>query len=128
MSPWKLRARDVVNGTARTIERAGEAIVPHPKRAIIARGRGCPGGIGGCKAEPAHMFGVVLAGTVNDQERTMLGWALVFLIVAVIAGVFGFGGIASASAGIAKILFVIFLVLLLASLIAHVVRGRRPPL
>jgi uncharacterized membrane protein YtjA (UPF0391 family) len=47
----------------------------------------------------------------------MLGWAVVFLIVAIVAAVFGFGGIAAASAGIAKILFFIFLVLFIISLI-----------
>jgi uncharacterized membrane protein YtjA (UPF0391 family) len=41
----------------------------------------------------------------------MLGWAVVFLIIALVAAVLGFGGIAAASAGIAKLLFVIFLVL-----------------
>ncbi len=47
----------------------------------------------------------------------MLGWAVVFLIIALVAAVFGFGGIAAASAGIAKLLFVIFLVLFVISLI-----------
>ena len=56
----------------------------------------------------------------------MLGWALVFFIVAVIAAVFGFGGIATASAGIAQILFFIFLVIFVVSLIMYFVRGRRP--
>jgi uncharacterized membrane protein YtjA (UPF0391 family) len=41
----------------------------------------------------------------------MLGWAVVFLIIALVAAVFGFGGIVAASAGIAKLLFFIFLVL-----------------
>ena len=36
----------------------------------------------------------------------MLGWAVVFLIIALVAAVFGFGGIALASVGIAKVLFV----------------------
>jgi uncharacterized membrane protein YtjA (UPF0391 family) len=47
----------------------------------------------------------------------MLGWAIVFVIVAIVAAIFGFGGIAVASAGIAKILFFIFLVLFIISLI-----------
>ena len=38
----------------------------------------------------------------------MLGWALVFLLIAIVAAVFGFGGIAVASAGIAKLLFFLF--------------------
>ncbi len=56
----------------------------------------------------------------------MLGWAVVFLIIALVAAVFGFGGIAVASAGIAKILFFIFLVLFVISLIFGW-RGRGVP-
>ena len=47
----------------------------------------------------------------------MLGWSLLFLIVAIVAGIFGFGGIAESAAGIAQILFVISLVLFLVSLV-----------
>jgi uncharacterized membrane protein YtjA (UPF0391 family) len=57
----------------------------------------------------------------------MLGWALTFLIVALIAGVLGFGGIAAASAEIAKVIFFIAIALFVLILIAHLVRGRRPP-
>ena len=56
----------------------------------------------------------------------MLGWAIVFLIIAVVAAVFGFGGIAVASAGIAKILFFVFLVLFVFSLLFGW-RGRGVP-
>ena len=56
----------------------------------------------------------------------MLGWAVVFLIIALVAAVFGFGGVALASAGIAKVLFVIFLVLFVISLLFGW-RGRRVP-
>jgi len=62
-----------------------------------------------------------------DQEVEMLGWALTFLIVAIIAAIFGFGGIATTAAGIAQILFVVFIVLFLASLLYHLISGRRPP-
>jgi uncharacterized membrane protein YtjA (UPF0391 family) len=41
----------------------------------------------------------------------LLGWALVFLVVALVAGAFGFRGTASAAATVAKILFGIFLVI-----------------
>ena len=51
----------------------------------------------------------------------MLGWAIVFLVVALIAGVLGFTGIAGTAVGIAKILCAVFLVLFLISLIL----GRR---
>ena len=50
----------------------------------------------------------------------MIGWILLFLILALVAGFFGFGGVAVASAGIAKILFWIFLILLVVSLISGV--------
>jgi len=56
----------------------------------------------------------------------MLGWAVVFLIIALVAAVFGFGGDAAASAGIAKLLFFIFLVLFVISLIFGW-RGRGVP-
>jgi uncharacterized membrane protein YtjA (UPF0391 family) len=55
----------------------------------------------------------------------MLGWALVFLVVALVAALFGFGGIAVASAGIAKILFFVFIVLFVIGLLFHFFR--RPP-
>jgi uncharacterized membrane protein YtjA (UPF0391 family) len=55
------------------------------------------------------------------KEAIMLGWALVFLIVALVAGMLGFTGIAGASAGMAKILFWVFLLVFLLSL---VLRGR----
>jgi uncharacterized membrane protein YtjA (UPF0391 family) len=51
----------------------------------------------------------------------MLGYSVIFLIIALIAGVFGFGVVASTAAGIAKILFFVFLVLFVISL----VMGRR---
>lgn len=57
----------------------------------------------------------------------MLGWALMFFILALIAGILGFGGIAAVSVEIAQILFVLFLVLFAASLVIGLVTGRRPP-
>ncbi len=62
----------------------------------------------------------------QSQEKTMLGWALTFFILAIIAGLFGFTGIAGASAGIAQILFILFFVLLVISLLARAIRGRPP--
>ena len=47
----------------------------------------------------------------------MLGWALMFLIIAIIAAIFGFTGIAAASAGIAKLLFFVFLGIFFATLV-----------
>jgi uncharacterized membrane protein YtjA (UPF0391 family) len=45
----------------------------------------------------------------------MLGWVLLFLIVAIIAAIFGFGGIAAGAVAIAKIIFWIFIVLFVIS-------------
>ena len=58
----------------------------------------------------------------------MLGWALMFLVVAIIAGVFGFTGISMVAADFARILFFIFLVLFLVSLIFGLFRRGRPRL
>jgi uncharacterized membrane protein YtjA (UPF0391 family) len=57
---------------------------------------------------------------------SLLGWALVFLVIAIIAAIFGFGVLAAASAGIAKILFYIFLAIFVITLIASLARGRGP--
>ncbi len=49
----------------------------------------------------------------------LLGWALIFLVVALIAAALGFGRVAGASAGIAKVLFFIFLVVFVVLLIMN---------
>jgi uncharacterized membrane protein YtjA (UPF0391 family) len=51
------------------------------------------------------------------EERQMLYWALIFLVVAIIAGVLGFGGIAGAATDIARVLFFVFLVLFIIGLV-----------
>lgn len=51
----------------------------------------------------------------------MLGYALLFLIIALIAGAMGFGLVGGMAYGAAKILFFIFLVLAVVSLLS----GRR---
>jgi uncharacterized membrane protein YtjA (UPF0391 family) len=62
---------------------------------------------------------------VSEEEPTMglLGWALIFLVVAGIAAVFGFGGIVTAAAGVAKLLFFLFFAIFLALLIVGLVGG-----
>jgi uncharacterized membrane protein YtjA (UPF0391 family) len=57
------------------------------------------------------------------EEKTMFGWAITFLIVAIIAGIFGFAGVAGTAAWIAKVLFVVGLVVFLVMLAT----GRHPP-
>jgi uncharacterized membrane protein YtjA (UPF0391 family) len=59
----------------------------------------------------------------KEEEVYMLGWTLIFLIIALIAGVLGFTGIAGAAVGIARVLFAIFLILFLATLILRLVNG-----
>ncbi len=56
----------------------------------------------------------------------MLGWAIIFFLLALVAGIFGFTGIAIASASIAKILFFLFLALFIISAVARALRGRMP--
>jgi uncharacterized membrane protein YtjA (UPF0391 family) len=58
------------------------------------------------------------------RGKTMLRWALIFLVVAIIAAVLGFGGIAGAAAGIAEIAFYVFLGIFLLMLIAGLVQGK----
>jgi len=56
----------------------------------------------------------------------MLGWVLVFLVLAIVAAIFGFTGIYVAAAGIAKILFWVFLALLVMSMLFGGVRRPTP--
>jgi len=62
----------------------------------------------------------------HRKTKTMLSWALTFLVLALIAGILGFGGIAGASAGIAQILFFVFLALLIISAISRALHGKTP--
>ncbi|PIW31202.1 MAG: DUF1328 domain-containing protein [Rhodobacterales bacterium CG15_BIG_FIL_POST_REV_8_21_14_020_59_13] len=55
----------------------------------------------------------------------MLGWAILFFLLAVAAAVFGFGGLSATFAGVAQILFVVFVVLFLVSLVVRLMSGRR---
>ena len=52
----------------------------------------------------------------------LLGWAIVFLIIALIAAVFGFGLISGVSFVIAKWLAIIFVILFIISVIAHTIK------
>jgi uncharacterized membrane protein YtjA (UPF0391 family) len=56
----------------------------------------------------------------------MLGWIILFIILAVAFGVLGFTGIASGFASIAKILFFVFLALVIISALSRAFRGRSP--
>jgi uncharacterized membrane protein YtjA (UPF0391 family) len=54
----------------------------------------------------------------------MLGYAVVFLVIALIAALLGFTGIAASAVGIAKILFFVFLLLFAVSLILGLTRRK----
>lgn len=53
----------------------------------------------------------------------LLGWALIFLVIALIAGALGYGGVARGATGIAKILFGVFLVIFLVLLVLSLLGG-----
>jgi len=55
----------------------------------------------------------------------MLGWVLIFLIVAIVFAILGFGFAASAAFAFARVLFWVFLGLLVLSVIVWLVTGRR---
>jgi len=54
----------------------------------------------------------------------MLGWSILFVILAVVAGWLGFFVLAAAAAMIAKVLFFIFLALLVISFAVRAFRGQ----
>lgn len=56
------------------------------------------------------------------MERSLLFWAVVFLVLSLVAGVFGFGIISGVSYTIAKWLAIIFVVLFVISVIAHMLK------
>ena len=58
----------------------------------------------------------------NKKGFTLLGWAIVFLVIALVAAVFGFGGVAGVSLTIGKWLAIIFVILFIVSIIAHAIR------
>jgi uncharacterized membrane protein YtjA (UPF0391 family) len=68
---------------------------------------------------------VFRASTV-EENNTMFGWALTFLIVALIAAVFGFGGIAGFAVEIAQLIFYVAIILLVISVVMGLIRGRTP--
>ncbi|NNF05871.1 MAG: DUF1328 domain-containing protein [Candidatus Eisenbacteria bacterium] len=56
----------------------------------------------------------------------MLGYALLFFILALVFGALGFWGLAGLAGTVAKILFVVFLVLLVVSGLSKAIRGQAP--
>jgi uncharacterized membrane protein YtjA (UPF0391 family) len=53
----------------------------------------------------------------EEELESMLGWALVFLVLALVAAAFGFRGVAGTATGFAKTMFFLFLVLFVLSVL-----------
>jgi uncharacterized membrane protein YtjA (UPF0391 family) len=91
-----------------------------------------PDSSGAARALRNHLFQPPLSSRTRRgaarqrKERTMLGWALTFLVVALVAAVLGFGGIAGLSIEIARIIFFVAIVLFLISAVVGLLRGRSP--
>jgi uncharacterized membrane protein YtjA (UPF0391 family) len=62
-----------------------------------------------------------MSGVIEDIA--MLGWALVFFVLALVAAYMGFYGLAGVAAVVAKLLLVVFLILLLVSAFSGALRG-----
>jgi uncharacterized membrane protein YtjA (UPF0391 family) len=77
----------------------------------------------GILMEHSTAIGVLRASTV-EENGTMFGWALTFLIVALIAAVLGFGGIAGFAVEIAQLIFYVAIILLVISVVVGLIRGR----
>jgi uncharacterized membrane protein YtjA (UPF0391 family) len=73
--------------------------------------------------QAASDFGGVVHPSLSGG-RTMLRWALIFLVLALVAGALGAGGVAGLSMNIAYVLFVVFLVLMVISFFTGGFRGR----
>ncbi len=54
----------------------------------------------------------------------MLGWSILFAVLAIISFYLGFFVLASMAAAIAKVLFIVFLVLLVLGFVIRAVRGQ----
>jgi len=55
----------------------------------------------------------------------MLGWSLIFLLVALVSAVFGFTGLAGASAAMAKVVFLVAIMLWLITAASTFVQGQK---
>jgi uncharacterized membrane protein YtjA (UPF0391 family) len=53
----------------------------------------------------------------------MLGWALIFFVLALVAAYMGFYALAGLAAVVAKLLLVVFLILLIVSAFSGAIRG-----
>mgnify|MGYP001569765755 CR=1 FL=1 len=60
----------------------------------------------------------------NRKGYTLLGWAIIFLVIAVVAALLGFGAVAGVSLTIGKWLAIIFIILFVVSAVAHYARRK----
>ena len=67
---------------------------------------------------------LVLKLHIEIQQKNMLHYSVIFLIIALIAAIFGFGGIAAGAVEIAKILFFIFAIMASVSFVMSLVRRK----
>jgi uncharacterized membrane protein YtjA (UPF0391 family) len=58
------------------------------------------------------------------RDSAMLGWSILFFLLALVAGYMGFMGLAGIAASIAQVLFVLFLVMLVISFVVRALQGR----
>jgi uncharacterized membrane protein YtjA (UPF0391 family) len=72
-------------------------------------------------ADPAKNFVVIMKGSeptaAMERRATVLGLAILFLIIAIIAALFGFGLVAGTAYLAAKVLFFVFIVLFVIALL-----------
>jgi uncharacterized membrane protein YtjA (UPF0391 family) len=69
------------------------------------------------KVMPERCSAADVVSLVPAEDKPMLYWAFLFLIIGIIAAILGFGGIAGAAIGIAKVIFFIFIALFVLFLI-----------
>jgi uncharacterized membrane protein YtjA (UPF0391 family) len=62
---------------------------------------------------------------IASKEKSMLRWAVIFLVIGLIAGILGFTGVAGASIGIAKLLFFVFVAIFVILLVAGLAVARK---
>jgi uncharacterized membrane protein YtjA (UPF0391 family) len=72
----------------------------------------------------SRCFRAAAQAAASKGSRPMLGWSLVFLVLALVAGYLGFAALAGVAATIAKVLFLVFLVLLVVSFVIRAIRGQ----
>src|SRR3569832_1378115 len=116
----RTRAEDrVVRG-----HRQGAALDRHRRRRAGRRSRDFslqpPQDVGGT-GQPSAAFL-----SQGGKGFSMLGYALLFAILALVAGYLGFFGLAGLAATIAKVLLIVFVILLIVSAFSGALRGRPP--